>query len=96
MVRCLHKFESGVSSQHFTCHRVDRKLKSVKKVVIDGKPLEFTVKDFRQMDLPNFFLDESDSPAFITKGHPTVRFGEYQFGLGLKSPDIFEFNCSES
>ena len=51
MRRCLHKSESGVSISKFSVHLYlpVRQKSQTKKVFIDGKTLEFTVKDSRQM-----------------------------------------------
>ena len=64
MVHCLRKSESGVSVLRFSVHLPIRWTeKSDEKVVTEGKPLKFTVKESVKW---LFFLDESDSPAFIT------------------------------
>ena len=50
MVGCFHKSESVVSVSKFSVHlpigETCRKVRQ--KVVTDGKPLEYTVKDFHQ------------------------------------------------
>jgi len=46
----LHKSESGVSASKFSVQLpISWKRRADEKVAIDGKLLEFTVKDFRQM-----------------------------------------------